>query len=396
MLEKHKIQILPYLIIWYEIAIYLSNDMYLPSMPAIAKDLSFTDVQTQYTLIFWFLGASTLQIILGPLSDRFGRRIILLLGAIAFVIASAACAIADSLFLLLLARFVQGTSLCSLVAANAAIHELYSTKQAIKYLALIGAVTILAPALGPMFGAVIVQFATWRDIFWFLLFMGVVSLFSIILFMPESNKQQHPLHLQKFFNDYKKLLINRNFIIPNLAYCFLVAMYFVWIFKAPFLMIQVFETTPLYYGLSQTVIFSFYFVGAAATKWLLDRYSVKKLILFSVVITIAGAILFIASSILYNNLELAIICMVIISFGTSMLYGPINRIAIESATAQPMGSRTAIFSTLVSLFGVLIGYILTIVESNTLGQISILCTVCIAIAILLIAIMNIPQFQDND
>lgn len=77
--EKQKIRYLPYLIVFHEIAVYLSNDMYLPSLPAITQSLGLTQEQTQNTLTFWFLGASALQFIYGPLSDRFGRKIIIIL-----------------------------------------------------------------------------------------------------------------------------------------------------------------------------------------------------------------------------------------------------------------------------------------------------------------------------
>jgi Bcr/CflA subfamily drug resistance transporter len=395
MIHKTKVLILPYLIILYEIAVYLSNDMYLPSMPAIAKDLALSASQIQSTLTYWFLGASSLQFVLGPISDRYGRKIVIVGGGILFVLSSAACAVAHNLPIMLLARFFQGISLCSLVAAYAAIHELYSTKQAIKYLALIGAVTILAPALGPLFGAMIVQFAGWRDIFWFLVMLGLVSVLSLIAYMPESNMHRHPLHWAIIFKDYKKIVTNRHFMIPNMAYCFLVAMYFIWIFESPFIMIEVFQTTPLYYGMAQTVIFGFYFIGAAVTKWLLDRYSVYRLIMVATWITIVGVVLFLLTSIFYNNIELAILCMIIISFGTSMLFGPINRIAIETST-QPMGRRTAVFSTSISLFGALTGWVLTLINDRNLLTISTMIILCMLVASLLIAITKIPDFKNED
>ena len=393
MIDKKKIRFFPFLIIFYEIAVYLSNDMYLPSMPAIAKDLNFTQHQIQNTLTFWFLGASSLQFILGPISDRYGRKKVIVTGAIFFFLSSAVCAIASSIELMLAARFVQGTAICSLVAANAAVHELYQTKQAIKLLALISAVTILAPALGPLLGAMLVQFAGWRDIFWFLTAMGIISAITLITLMPESNKEKHPLNLRSIFRDYIKISTNRRFFIPTLSYCFLVAMYFVWIFESPFIMIQVFKTTPLYYGVAQSVIFGFYFVGAAATNWLLNRFSVYLLIMVSTWVTIIGVVLFLLSSIFYNDILLAIMCMIIISFGTSMLFGPINRIAIE-ACRQPMGRRTAVFSTAFSLFGALTGWVLVMINSRNLLTISTLITVCMLIASLLIFITKIPESSD--
>lgn len=389
MVEHKRIRFFPYLIILYEIAVYLSNDMYLPSMPAIAKDLNFSQTQIQDTLTFWFLGASSMQLILGPISDRFGRKSVLIIGGILFVLSSILCAMSYSLPVMLTARSIQGTAICSLVAAYAAIHELYTTKQAIKLLALIGAITILAPALGPLFGALIVQFAHWRYIFWFLVLIGSVSVCSMIFYMPESNTQQHSLNIKHILRDYKKIILNIDFVIPCLAYCFLVAMYFIWIFESPFIMMEVFKTSPLDYGIAQAIIFGCYFIGAAATKWALEHFSVLKLVVMSTWLTIAGAVLFVLSSILINSIVIAIVCMVIISFGTSMLFGPINRIAME-ACKQPMGRRTAVFSTNVSLFGALTGWGLALINSRTLSTISSLIIICMLIAASLIFKMKIP------
>lgn len=389
-LDKKALRFFPFIIIFFETTLYLSNDMYLPCIPLIANDLYLTQNQVQSTLIFWFMGASSLQLILGPVSDRFGRKKIVMISCIFFILSSVACALSTSLLSFLIARFIQGAAVCSLLAAYAAIHELYATKQVIKLLAIISAVTILASALGPLIGAIIIQFASWTYIFWLLAIMGICSLISIINYMPEPNHDKHPINMQLSLKYYGNIIKNKNFLLPGIGYFLLVVIEFAWIFESPFILIEVFNTSTLFYGITQTIIFSFYLVGALVTRWLLDILTIIQFIRTSLIITIGGTILLVLTALFYNHLSIVIIAMIIISLGTSMLFGPLNRLAIE-ACKEPMGCRTAIFSMGVSLAGVTAGWALSIMDSDGLLPLSIFMFVCIIIAAYLINKISLPK-----
>ena len=165
----------PLLMVCYEISAYLSNDMYLSALPQMAIDFNITQHIAQLTLTAWFLGAASMQLILGPASDQYGRRPVLLLGGLCFVIAAVVSALTTDLTTLLISRFFQGCATCSVVVAGyAAIHELYEHKEAIRVLARMSSITILAPALGPLVGGLILQTVGWRFIFWGWLFLQLL------------------------------------------------------------------------------------------------------------------------------------------------------------------------------------------------------------------------------
>ncbi len=379
----------PYLLIMYEVILYLSNDMYLPSMPTIATDLALTEHQIQATLTFWFLGASSLQFILGPISDRFGRRKVILGGALCFIIASIFCAIADSLSTLLLARLIQGTAICTLVAGYAAVHESFATKDAIKLFAIIGAITILAPALGPLFGSIIVQFASWRYIFWILAIASLLIFVALLCYLPETNKKRKKLNIKAIRKDYIKIVSNKDFMIPCMSYFLLVAVEFLWAFESPFIMIEVYHTSIMYYGAAQTIIFGCFLLGAMATKWLLDRYSVKVLIKHGLTLTITGTILFWVISILYPTIVAGIGCMMLIALGTSMLVAPLTRLALASCK-QPTGMVTAMFTSATNLAGVAVGVLLIFNKTDSLLYVATVTAICVAIVSLLIMRLRAP------
>lgn len=393
--ENKKIRYLPYLIILHEIAVYLSNDMYLPSMPAIAKSLQLTQEQTQSTLTLWFLGASALQFILGPISDRYGRKIVIIFGGVCYIISSAVCATATTLPLLLIARFGQGTAVCSiLVAGYAAIHELYKTKEAIKILAVMAAVTILAPAFGPLIGALLIQYYDWRYLFWLLFALGIITTTLLLLFMPESNNTKHDINPAKIGKDYFTILTNLHFILPTLGYCLLFGIYYLWMFEAPFLMIDIYAYSPLYYGISQALIFSGFFFGAEIIKRMLQKYSLKAMIRYGAMISLLLCVILTIAAKLFDNMIFSVLCLMGISTATSVLFGPLNRLAID-ACKQPMGRRTAVFSTIVSLFGAFSGWILVLIKVESLIAISLLISVCMASALALILFTKVPLLEDD-
>lgn len=100
----------PLLVVLYEIAVYLSNDAYVPAMPHIATQLSASYHLLQLTITICFLGSAISQLFLGPISDHFGRRLVVLLGGMVFLASTLTCGLSHSITVLLIARFVQGIS----------------------------------------------------------------------------------------------------------------------------------------------------------------------------------------------------------------------------------------------------------------------------------------------
>ncbi len=372
----------------YEVVLYLSNDMYLPGMPSIAYELALTEHEIQTTLTLWFLGASALQFILGPISDRYGRRKVILGGAIIFIIASIFCATATSLTTMLLARLVQGTTICTLVAGYAAVQETFSTKQAIKLFAIINAITILAPALGPLFGAIFIQVANWRYIFWFLAGANLLILVALFFFLPETNKTFHKLKVSTIVKEYINILCNKNFLIACGSYFLLVAVEFLWAFESPFIMMEIYHTSILFYGIAQTVIFGCFLMGALATKLLLEHYNIKILMQTGILITITGTILFWFISMFYPTIIAGIACMMLIALGSSILVAPLTRLALASCT-QPIGMVTAVFTSTTNLAGVAVGVLLLLNKTDSLFYVATITMICVAIAILLILRLRI-------
>jgi len=354
-MKTRNLAIFPFLIIFYAILTYLSNDMYLPALFDLMRDFNTTTSMAQLTLTTWFLGSASTQLIMGPLSDHYGRRPILLLGGMIFIVSSILCAATHSMFILLIARFLQGSAVCSLmVAGYATVHELYDTKQAIHILALIGSVGILAPAFGPLLGSFILTVATWRFMFLLLAAGAVAAIILLFKWMPESNPLENrtPIAFKKIVKSYCSIITNINFILATLVLCLIYSGLIAWLTIGPLLITEALHLTPMMFGLYQALIFGSFILGNIFLKYTIPTIGLTKTIHYGLIVTVCGALFSLLSAIYFHSIIGFIVALMIYAGGAALQYGTLQRIAIEMSH-EPMGLRMAIFSSLLGIAGVL-------------------------------------------
>lgn len=155
----------------------LSTDLYLPSLPGIAKYFGVPVHLTNLTLILFFIFFSTGILVWGPLSDKYGRKPVLLTGLTAYTIACIFCASAWNIYTLIIFRVLQaiGGSAASAVA-TAIVKDIYSGRKREAVLALVQSMTLIAPAVAPVLGAFLLTFTSWRGVFCTLTVIGLLAL----------------------------------------------------------------------------------------------------------------------------------------------------------------------------------------------------------------------------
>ncbi len=185
----------------------LSIDIYLPSMPAIAHELVSPMSKVQLSLSLFLLSFSCGQLLYGPLSDRFGRRVPLLTGLLIYFIANLLCAAAPTVNLLLAGRFLQGLgACCGAVSCIAITRDLFSGREMTKILAQMATAISLAPIMAPMIGAWLDKHFGWRSSFIFLAVAGSILLLLCWRYLPETGKPG-----QKVRSGYASILRHAGF-----------------------------------------------------------------------------------------------------------------------------------------------------------------------------------------
>ncbi|WP_333585437.1 multidrug effflux MFS transporter [Phenylobacterium sp.] len=229
----------------------MSIDMYLPSLPAIGQDLQAGAAGVQITVAAFFAGMALGQFFYGPASDRFGRRAPILVGVTIYVAASAACALATSVDMLIAARFVQALGGCAGgVVARAVVRDRFDHTETARMLSLLTLIMGIAPIVAPLLGGLILQVAGWRAIFWTLALFGAVVGLVTLLRLDESRSEataaqaraENPLRA------FGALLRQRRLVGYALAGALNGAVLFTYISASPGLLIEIYGISPSHFG----------------------------------------------------------------------------------------------------------------------------------------------------
>lgn len=229
----------------------LSIDMYLPSLPAIGADLHASESLTQGTVAAFLAGMAIGQFLYGPASDRLGRKPPMVVGALVFVLASTACALAASAPLLIAGRFAQALGACSgSVVARAVVRDRFGHVETARMLSLLMLIMGLAPILAPLAGGALLTLGGWRLNFWFMAAYGVALAMAVTLRMRESRspataahaRAEHPLRA------YLALLSDRRLVGYTLANALNGVTLFAYISGSPELLIRIYKIPPQAFG----------------------------------------------------------------------------------------------------------------------------------------------------
>jgi MFS family permease len=349
----------PLVLLSYEIAVYLSNDMYLPALPDIAHQFKASVAQVQYTLTAWFLGSCTVPLLLGPIVDFLGRKRILVLGNAFFVVTCIGCALTQDILTMTVVRFLQGMCVSVVfIAGYAAIHDWFSGKKAVQILAWMGSITILAPSLGVYLGAWIVHYYYWQMTFWLLSGWGLISCIALIYVMPTVPRTPD-FSLKRALLNYGAILKTPQFLKFTSAAFFCFMPIFAWLVAGPFVVMQTYHASALVYGLLQACVFVGYMLGMYCTKKMIVLWHVKRVILVGWLVSFVSlGVLFVLMW--FNCLWWWVLgSLAGVFFGIAMLSGPFNRLAIESC-AQPTAQKVAIYSNSIGFAAVLGSYLVTL------------------------------------
>lgn len=272
----------------------ISTDMYLPSLPALRRAFASDVAMVQLTLSVFIAGFGVAQLIYGPLSDRFGRRPVLLAGVALFLLASVACALAQSVPQLVLARLFQAVGACAgPVLGRAVVRDLYGRERAARALAYIGTAMGLVPAAAPILGGYLALWFGWRATFVFLAGYGVVVLALVWLVLRETNEWREPeaLRPRRLLGNYRRLLGDGRYIGYVLTVAFSYATLFAFLSGGAFVLIDFLGVRPERFGLFFAVIVSGYMAGTLFAGRLTLRLGLDRMIAWA---SLAGSVICLA------------------------------------------------------------------------------------------------------
>ncbi|MGA9091960.1 MAG: multidrug effflux MFS transporter [Bradyrhizobium sp.] len=268
----------------------ISLYMLVPALPVLATTFGRDISVAQMTVSLYMVGIACSQIIMGPLSDRLGRRPVLLAGLALMVLASAACIFAESLPQLIAARFLQALGgATGMVVSRAIIRDLYSRERISSMISLVIAVMMIAQMLSPLTGGLLETAFGWRSIFYVITAASLAIAVAIAVTLPETRRDR--LEASGFRGDVGHLLRSRAFI--GYVLCQVLASQIIFTFAGggPYIVVMQMGRSSAEYGAWFATTGFAYLIGNLFCVRFAPRHSLEKLIWFGLALQLAGSLL---------------------------------------------------------------------------------------------------------
>ncbi|WP_446040644.1 multidrug effflux MFS transporter [Streptomyces sp. SID1121] len=335
----------------------LSMDMYLPALPDVTGSLAAPAATVQITLTACLMGMALGQIVVGPMSDRWGRRRPLLLGMVVYVLATALCAVAPNVELLIGVRLLQGLAgSAGIVIARAVVRDLYDGVEMARFFSTLMLISGVAPIIAPVIGGQVLRLTEWRGIFLVLTVIGALLTFVVWKWLHETlpEEKRHSGGVGEALRTMRGLLADRVFTGYMLAGGLAFAALFAYIAASPFVVQEIYGASPqmfsLLFGVNSVGLIV---VGQINGKLLVGRVSLDRVLGFGLaVILLAGVALLLMTTGVFGRVGLFPVAAGLFVLMSAMgLAMPNTNAQALMRTPHAAGSASALIGTSSFLIG---------------------------------------------
>ncbi|MFD3700264.1 Bcr/CflA family multidrug efflux MFS transporter [Streptomyces sp. NPDC058646] len=364
----------------------LSMDMYLPALPEVTNALNSPAATVQLTLTACLAGMALGQLVIGPMSDRWGRRTPLLAGMVVYVLATAICAFAPTAELLIAFRLLQGLAgAAAIVIARAVVRDLYDGVEMARFFSTLMLVSGTAPIIAPLIGGQVLRFSDWRGVF--VVLTGVGALLTLLVWRRLDEtlppERRHTGGVGAALRTMRGLLGDRVFAGYTLAGGFAFAALFAYISASPFVIQEIYGASPqafsLLFGLNSVGLIA---VGQVNGKLLVGRVGLDKVLAAG--LAVAGAssvVLLLMSTGVFGEVGLFPVAAALFVLMSSMgVILPNTNAQALMRTPHAAGSASALLGTASFLVGAVASPLVGIAGEDTAVPMAVVQLVCAVLA----------------
>ena len=369
----------------------LAMDIMLPSLPDIGAAFRIADANRLQTVLSTFLlGFGLGQFIIGPLSDRFGRRPVLLLGMAVYCAASVVAILAPSFETLLLARALQGLGTSATrVIATSVVRDCYAGRRMASVMSLVMMVFIAVPVVAPAIGQTIMLLAPWRGIFIVLMVYGFAALIWCALRLPETLpvSERRSLALGDVLSAYRQTITNRQTLGYALAAGGVIGTLFAFVFTAQQVFTEIFHL-----GHYFPLAFAAIAVGVAIAGFLNSRFVGRlgmRVISHGALVgyVVVAAVMLAAVKFDMMTLPLFMVLAALMMFAFGLVFANFTALAMEPQ-GHIAGTASSLYGTITTLLGIGIGTIIGQDYDGTLMPFATGFFICTLAALSVVAIVE--------
>ncbi|MEO1306389.1 MAG: multidrug effflux MFS transporter [Pseudomonadota bacterium] len=324
----------------------LSLNIYLPSLAHMAEALEVDYAVVNASISGYLILTGVLQLIIGPLSDRYGRRPLILIGSAVFAVASVGCALSTDIVWFLAFRALQGAVISGSALSRAVVRDLYPAQEAASRLGYLSMAMALAPLLGPALGGALDAWISWRASFWCLAIIGGLLFAICWTDLGETNKTPSATFADQF-RDYPELFGSRRFWGYAFCMMFSTGVFFIFIGGAPLVAATHFNLTPGEIGIYLGATPLGFLAGSAVSGRYASRLPLITMILIgrsTTVVGVSAGLLLMTSGIVSAE----------VMFGSAVFVGIGNGLSMPSTTAGALSVRPRLAGSASGLAGAML------------------------------------------
>ncbi|WP_270968555.1 multidrug effflux MFS transporter [Campylobacter upsaliensis] len=360
----------------------LSTDMYLPALSQVKQSFETSEFLTQLSLASFFIAFALGQLIYGPLSDVFGRKIPALVGIFIFMLSSLFCVIIDNIYVFIILRFFEALGGCAgVVIARAIVNDLFELKEAASIFALMMVFSALAPMLSPSFGGFLIEYFSWHSIFATLFGLGILLFLLIFFALKESAPH---LKRQKFshketLKSYRFVLKDKPFILYVSCASLVLAAMFAYITGSSFVFINFFGLSERDFGLLFGLNALGFVIFANINAKMVQKIPSEKILFYALIIMLISTLILFVNSLIKPNFWLFELSI----FTSIALLGFIAPNTTTLAMARfkdHSGTASAVLGTSQFALAGIISFIVSAVGANTPVILALVMLICVVLA----------------
>lgn len=345
-LSKRKTYIIILSILMYCLGMS-ATDIYISSLPQIAIEFNGASKLINMTISIYYFGIATSILFVGEISNRYGRKIVLLFGVLIFSIAAIFIALAKSIIIIIILRFIQAVG-CSImiIIPRLIFKDFMHMKDQLSANALLLMGLVLATSFSPVVGAYIANSYTWRGCFVLSFIIGMILFFTCNAILIESNTKRIKQFrkINNYLETYWRISIHQNFLMPVMVYSTNIAAYFVFIGISSYLYIVVWKEKPEVFTFVYILMSGAYLLGNLTMQFLNKRYyTLNSMIRIGVVFNLLGVVLLLITFIINTKQQQMISLtsgVILIRFASAIIAPSIQVLLLErfkQNTAEALG-----------------------------------------------------------
>jgi DHA1 family bicyclomycin/chloramphenicol resistance-like MFS transporter len=353
-----------WLIFCFVISGTLSLHIFVPALPAAARELGASPGVIQLTITVYVIGLAVGQLAYGPLSDKFGRRPVLMAGLLLYTLSSIVAGLAPTAGALIGARVFQALGGCSgLVLGRAVIRDTCEPREVTAQLAWLNMFMSMAPAAAPLVGSTITAFASWRTIYGVLAVMGGLTLAAALMTLHETNQSLGRGHAG-LLHSYLRLLAIPSFRVFTFAGACSTTSFYAFLSAAAFIFMDMLGTSQGALGFYLLSPMLGYSLGNFITNRLSARFAPDRVLRLGFIVGIAGSAMFVGA-VVTGHLSVVTVLVGVFIFNTgSGIVSPLALSAAISVLPTAIGAASGLYGFVQMGFGALCTAIVAISPAN--------------------------------